>query len=172
MSENKIAMPPLIDRIEGGVTHWKRYEDVDFEIVGVFLSCHLVIEHYVEEFIRAYSPASFGWDGAGLTFGQKISLIAGLKNFQEPYTIPSVLKHFNSLRNKLSHDVRFVLTGEVLLPEVQFLKKVTAADIDLNFSDTKLVLQEFTSMVCVYFAAIITHCSEQKHKGLNGVWKL
>lgn len=175
MEGKKLNLPPLIEKFEDGKAKWKRFDGIDFEVIGFFLSCHLVIEHYLDEFLVAYSPAPFGWDSANLTFGQKVSLISTLKQFPEPYNIPSVLKHFNSLRNKLSHNVKFVVSIDALLPEIQFLQKVAppeTSDLLTELTDIKSVLHSFTGMVCVYFASAITHCAEQRHNGLNGVWKL
>lgn len=173
--EKKLNLPPLLEKFENGKAKWKRFDEIDFEVIGFFLSCHLVIEHYLDEFLVAYSPAPFGWDSANLTFGQKVSLISTLKQFPEPYTIPFVLKHSNSLRNKLSHNVKFVVSIEALLPEIQFLQKITPPETSASptsLTDIKSVLHGFTGMVCVYFASAITHCAEQRHNGLNGVWKL
>ncbi|MFJ3153558.1 hypothetical protein ACIPIX_05375 [Pseudomonas protegens] len=171
----KLNLPPLLENFEDGKAKWKRFDEIDFEVIGFFLSCHLVIEHYLDEFLVAYSPAPFDWDSANLNFGQKVSLISTLKQFPEPYTIPSALKHFNSLRNKLSHNVKFVVSIEVLLPEIQFLQKIISREkstVLMDLTDIKSVLDTFTGMVCVYFASAITHCAEQKHNGMNGVWKL
>ena len=175
MENPQLHLPPLLEGFEDGKAKWKRFDEIDFEVIGFFLSCHLVIEHYLDEFLVAYSPAPFDWDSANLTFGQKVSLISTLKQFPEPYIIPAVLKHFNSLRNKLSHNVKFVVSIDVLLPEIQFLQKITAREKLTAFdelTDIKSVLDKFTGMVCVYLASAITHCAEQKHNGLNGVWKL
>lgn len=171
MKKRKIRLPPLLEKFEDGKAKWKSFSDVDFELVGLFLSCHLIIEHYLEEFLSAYSPAPFNWEGANLTFGQKVSLVSDLKQFPEPWSIPAALKHFNSIRNKLSHDVAFVLSMDILLPEVQFLGKISERKNLPVLDDVRAVLDEFTTMVCIYLASAITHCAEQKHKGLNGVWK-
>lgn len=172
MKHQKLNLPPLLEKFEGGDAKWKGFDEIDFEVVGFFLSCHLVIEHYLDEFLVAYSPAPFDWESANLTFGQKVSLISKLKQFPEPYTIPAVLKHFNSLRNKLSHNVKFVVSMDILLPEIQFLQKITKGEHVKSLTDVAQVLDLFTGMVCVYFASAITHCVEQRHKGLNGVWKI
>lgn len=172
MRKTDLRLPPLLEKSEGGEVKWKTFEDIDFEVVGIFLSCHLIIEHYIDAFLESYSPAPFDWNSANLTFAQKISLISGLKQFPEPYTIPSVLKHFNSIRNKLSHNVSFVLSVEALLPETQFLQKISSRVGLSDLDSVKAILDEFTSMVCVYFASAITHCIDQRHRGLNGVWRL
>jgi len=170
--EAKIHLPPLIESFDNGQAKWKAFDSVDFELVGLFLSCHLVIEHYMDEFLEAYSPAPFDWESAKLTFAQKVSLISGLKQFPEPFTIPAVLKHFNSIRNKLSHSVTYKLSSADLLPEIQFLGKANKEKLKYQDFDVKKILEHFTSIVCVYFASAITHCAEQRHNGLNGVWKL
>ncbi|MDP9557811.1 UNVERIFIED_ORG: hypothetical protein J2W65_003459 [Pseudomonas parafulva] len=167
-----IALPPLVEGFENGKAKWKSFDEVDFEVVGIFLSCHLVIEHYVDEFICAYSPAPFGWRDAKLTFAQKLGLISGLNNFPEPFTVPAVLKHFNSVRNRLSHRVDYRLTLKDLGPEIEYLQKTTKGNLPENGAGVKQVLECFASMICVYFASAITHCAEQKHNGMNGAWKL
>lgn len=172
MEDGSFRLPPLLERFENGQAIWKGFEGVDFEIIGLFLSSHLIVEHYLDEYLAAYSPAPFSWEAAKLTFGQKVALISNLKQFPEPWVIPATLKHFNSLRNKLSHDVSFVLSAEVLLPEVQFLQKVSSREGLGDLDAPAKIIQEFASLVCVYLASAITYCAEQKHNGQNGRWKL
>ncbi|WP_122523569.1 hypothetical protein [Pseudomonas viridiflava] len=172
MEDNSFALPPLLERFENGQAVWKSFKGVDFELIGLFLSSHLIVEHYLDEYLAAYSPAPFNWGAAKLTFGQKVALLSGLKQFPEPWVIPAALKHFNSLRNKLSHDVNFVLSVEVLLPEVQFLRKISRREGLVDLDVPAKIIQEFASFVCVYLASAITYCAEQKHNGLNGQWTL
>ena len=58
-----------------GKVAWKRIEGVDFEFLGYFLSCHLIIEYYLEQYLRTKYP-ELGWEGSRLTFAQKISLLS------------------------------------------------------------------------------------------------
>jgi len=154
MFNGKMTLPPLLISFDGDV-RWEEFDSVDFESVGLFLSCHLLIEHYLDAYLVSGSTSHFDWRGAGLTFGQKVSLLSGDGKFKEPYTIPASLKHFNSIRNKLSHNVNFKLTLEVLLPEIQFVNKVDKNKIFEN-QNVGIVLQLFTSVVCAFLAGAIT----------------
>ncbi|WP_313338979.1 hypothetical protein [Stutzerimonas nitrititolerans] len=166
------GLPPLLSGIKDGKTKWQQLDNVDFEKIGHFLSSHLVIEHYMEKYISAYSPAPFNWEGAGLTFNQKIILMSGLKHFPEPFNIPPVLKHLNSVRNKLSHKIDFELSDEHLLPIRQFISKTTKPEAGLSDGDFESTLSTFTMLVCAYFASAITYCEEQKANNRNGNWVL
>lgn len=165
-------LPPLLAGIKDGKAQWQRIDNLDVARIGHFLSCHLIIEHYIEKFICAYSPAPFNWEAAGLSFNQKLNLISELKQFPEPYNIPPVLKHLNTVRNKLSHRVGFELSDEHLLPIKTFLNKVNNSESNASPSNFESTLDTFTMLVCTYFASAITYCEEQKACNKNGNWVL
>ena len=64
--------------IANGSVTWQRIEGLDYGVLGYFLSCHLIIEHYLEQYLKVRYP-SLDWDAARLTFGHKISLLSQLK---------------------------------------------------------------------------------------------
>ncbi|MDF0376618.1 hypothetical protein [Methylophilus sp. YYY-1] len=148
-------MPPLVGEIADGKVTWLRLDSIDYESLGYFLSCHLIIEHYLDHFIATYMPTKFDWEGAKLTFGQKASLISTLE-FPEPYNLPPTIKYLNSLRNKFSHDVTFILTEQELLPIRQFVEKCTEKKLGAQFNIHDL-LNTYTGIVCAYFASSISH---------------
>ena len=173
MAHNEVyKLPGLLQSSVTGEASWKRLGDIDFEVVGQFLSCHLVIDYYMGEFLIAFSLAPFNWEGAKLTLGQKVSLISGLQSFPESYSVPAILKYFNSLRNKMSHDVDFRVSLDVFLPEIEFLNRLNVSDPPLQLESIVEVLGQFTSSISILFATLISHCSEQKRNGHNGEWML
>ena len=98
------SLPPLVGGFQDGNVTWDRIESVDYDILGYLLSCHLIIEHYIDNFLVTYPGAPFSWGSARLTFSQKISLISGL-SFPEPYNLPPVIKHLNNVRNRFGHNI-------------------------------------------------------------------
>jgi hypothetical protein len=55
----RTALPPLVGSIQDGNVTWQRLENLDYELLGYFLSCHLIIEHYLDEYpSSSYLPKS------------------------------------------------------------------------------------------------------------------
>ncbi|MGP1665363.1 MAG: hypothetical protein ACTS5I_05515, partial [Rhodanobacter sp.] len=119
---SKHSLPPLVGGFSDGKVTWQRIESVDYDTLGYLLSCHLIIEHYLDHFLATYPNAPFGWENAKLTFSQKVALISKLP-FPEPYNLPPVIKHLNSLRNRFGHNINTTLSEKDLRPFCQFLGK-------------------------------------------------
>lgn len=145
-------LPPRVGAIADGSVTWQPLGDIDYDILGYFLSCHLIIEHYLEEYLKASYP-SLDWDAAKPTFGQLASLLTTEK-FPAKYNAVQEIKYMNSLRNKLSHNVEFKITDAELLPFKQYISKISGKR-ELVPGDPKHLLSVFTSLVCVYFAGNI-----------------
>lgn len=152
----KHGLPPLVGGFAGGKVTWQRLESIDYDTLGYLLSCHLIIEHYLDHFTATYENTPFEWEGAKLTFGQKISLISKLPIFNEPYNLPPTIKHLNSLRNKFSHKISTKLTEEDLLPFRQFIAKCTKNEAEIP-TDTQNLLSLYTSIVCAYLGSMISY---------------
>ena len=52
----KLGLPPKVGEIANGSVTWEGLEDFDYELSGYFLSCHLVIEHYMQEYLKIVTP--------------------------------------------------------------------------------------------------------------------
>lgn len=142
----------VADITDGSVT-WQRLEGLDYEVLGYFLSCHLIIEHYLDEFLKICHP-SLDWDAARHTFGQKVALLSNFRVSEQYDCIPAI-KHLNSLRNKLSHDIEFKIDTQSLLPLSQYLQKATEGKKEIP-TEPKALLNDFTTMTCVLFAGYIS----------------
>jgi hypothetical protein len=156
----KHGLPPLVGGFTDGKVTWQRIETVDYDTLGYLLSCHLIIEHYLDNYLETRASASFGWQEAKLTFGQKISLVSKLP-FPEPYDFSPAIKHLNSLRNKFSHNISATVSDKDLLPFRHCLEKCTKGECELP-TDVKDLLSLFTIMVCAFFAGSITSHAELK----------
>ncbi|KAA8983346.1 hypothetical protein [Halospina sp. K52047b] len=153
----KYPLPPLVGGFDNGKVTWQSIESVNYDELGYLLSCHLIIEHYLDNFLATYPAAPFGWGAAKLTFSQKVALISEL-SFPEPYNIPPVIKYLNKLRNRFSHNINKSLTGADLLPISRFVDKCMAEG-ERNEDPPKEpreVLHFFTLIVCSYFASAIS----------------
>jgi hypothetical protein len=148
----KPGLPPLIGAIHNGNVTWQGIEGVDFELLGYFLSCHLVIEHYMDEFLKATYP-KLTWDAAKPTFGQKIALLTDMDLPDRFNCIPPI-KHMNAIRNKLSHRIEFKIDAKALLPLLQYLQKVS--EEKLQPSTPRDVLEHFTTICCATFGGNIS----------------
>lgn len=152
------GLPPLVKSIRNGDVTWQRLENLDYELLGYFLSCHLIIEHYFDEYLKTRYP-KLDWDASKQTFGQKVALLSA-DNYPEKYNSIPAIKHLNSLRNKLSHNIDFKITETDLMPLSQYLKKCCGPDLEHPVG-AKEILDLFTSMVCVWFASGISATAEQ-----------
>ena len=159
-------LPPLIGRIAEGRVTWQRLQSIDYDMLGCILSCHLIVEHYLDHLIVASSKAPFDWDSARLTFAQKVSLIS--KMFKDPYNLPPTMKHLNSLRNKFSHNVNSQLAEEDMLPFRQFVEKLLSGRPTPK--DRKELLHLFTNFACAYLGGFIASSHAVKfRKGSRSV---
>lgn len=160
---NKFSLPPLLKEIAQGNVTWRRIEGLDYNALGYFLFCHLVIEHYLDGYLKVYYPR-LNWESARLTFSQKVLLLSRLDPPERFNFIPAI-RHMNSLRNKLSHNIDFKIEGSDLLPMSQFLAKAVKDEGELPTEQNE-ILQLFTVLVCAYLGGAITRrLSEGKLHG-------
>jgi hypothetical protein len=146
-------LPPLVGKIIDGSITWQRLDKINYEVLGYFLSCHLIIEHYLDEYLKISYP-SLDWDAARHTFSQKVALLSNFK-ISEKYDCIPALKHLNSLRNKLSHNIAFKIETKHLLPLSRYLTKACDNRSDLP-KDTEGILRLFTLLTCSLFGGTIT----------------
>lgn len=153
------SLPPRVGAIKNGSITWHRLEAIDYQTLGYFLSCHLIVEHYLDEYLRIEYP-TLDWEVARLTFGQKVAMLSSFKISDRYDCIPSI-KHMNALRNKLSHKIDFKITEQDLLPLIQYLEKVYEGQ-DKIPTEPREILSQYTTMTCVLFAGYIS--SKARHE--------
>ncbi|MNH28412.1 hypothetical protein D3C79_885760 [compost metagenome] len=145
-------LPPLVKGFDGPTVEWQRLEDVNFEFLGYLLSCHLVIEHYLDEVIMTLGT-SLNWESAKLTFSQKLALFPQELLPGNFNPIPAI-KHLNSIRNKIALNIRSRPEDLNLLPIKDYLSANYRDAMDVPSGAIEL-LEEFTSIVCSCFAGWI-----------------
>ena len=144
-------LPPMFDSVKDGSVVWKRVADIDHELLGYFLTCHLLIEHYLDEYLKATMP-QLDWAKSRLTFGQRVNLLTWevLVNERKYDPIPAI-KHMNSLRNKISHKLEIKLDVEALQPLRDYLRELTSPNP--MPADPKELLSMFVGTCCATFAS-------------------
>lgn len=143
------SLPPVVGGVEGNHLKLEKLEDVDFEFLGYLLSCHLVVEHYLDEFLMTLGTR-LRWEGARLTFSQKASLFPP-SVFPRGVETVAAIKHLNSLRNKVAHNLKARAADLDLQPFRSFLAAAYEGRQEVP-SEPLAVLEEFTSLVCSGFA--------------------
>ena len=138
---------------------WKRVDGVDVEFIGAFLTAHLSLEKYISDYLRLRYP-SLSWDDAKLTFSQKISLIQN-EQAKAPYNeIYIRIKDFNSIRNKISHELNYRITDKEKNKFIDFYVKITKSTQskpEINLDNTVDLLNFFVMITQSYFASLISH---------------
>ncbi|MFR0676012.1 hypothetical protein ACLUUI_20305 [Enterobacterales bacterium AW_CKDN230030176-1A_HGKHYDSX7] len=154
-------LPPMFNGVKDGSVVWKRIADIDHELLGYFLTCHLLIEHYMDEYLKATLP-QLDWEKPRLTFGQRINLLKWevLINDKKYDPIPAI-KHMNTLRNKISHRLEIKLDMEALLPLLEYMQKVSHPNPYKLPIEPKELLEAFVGTCCATFAS---HLAFQYHR--------
>ena len=138
--------------VEDGSVVWKRIVDIDHGLLGYFLTCHLVIEHYMDEYLKV-TIRGLDWDKAKLTFGQRVNLLKWDSVVRDKRFDPiPAIKHMNTLRNKISHQLEIKLDAESLQPLADYMKGIGTANFELP-SDPKKLLEVFVNTCCATFAS-------------------
>ncbi|MBW8744031.1 MAG: hypothetical protein JF628_06760 [Sphingomonas sp.] len=103
------------------------HKNVDFAFMGYLLACHLLIEHYLDEFLESRAP-DLTWDGPRLTFSQKAALFPHAL-FPNGDEVIAAVRHINALRNKLAHRPETQPDEFDYLPLIRFLEKSKAEEV-------------------------------------------
>lgn len=149
--------------VENGSIVWKRIADIDHVLLGYFLTCHLVIEHYMDEYLKATIP-QLDWEKSKLTFGQRMNLLKWEVLVSEKRFDPiPAIKHMNTLRNKISHRLEIKLDAEALLPLADYIKGFSSQPHQVP-SEPKELLQMFVGTCCATFASHLSFQHRQYPK--------
>lgn len=141
-------LPPML-ATENGKRTLKSLRDIDFDLMGYLLSCHLIVEHYTDEFLKVHNP-DLDWDTARLRFEQRIALLSKC-DIEKEFNPLAVIKHLNTLRNRFAHRINYSLSNEDLLPFVHYLERINSAASSpkqLPWKTPKEILHITTSIIC------------------------
>lgn len=113
-----------MDNIERDCTDFNaRYGEIvraDTSAMSVILRAHLIVEHFIDEYLSKAHPGIQDWEGARLTFAQKQALI------DHPQSVIAMLLPgigaLNRARNKLAHTLDASLAEGDLQPMEHFIR--------------------------------------------------
>lgn len=162
-TEDFFGLPPMFGPIEDGERTWVSIGNVDYDLLGYVLSCHLIIEHYMDAYLKALY-GRLAWDAAKLSFGQRVALLTTW-NIEKPFNPIQEIKHLNSLRNRLGHQLDYRLTDEDMLPFAYFLKGVhehSSPGSTWKPRAAKSTLAQFTNLVAAMFAGSVSY-TDRRH---------
>lgn len=138
---------------------WKTVDGVDVEFIGAFLTAHLSLEKYITDYLQLKYPNLY-WDGARLTFSQKIALLQN-EQANPPYNEIFIrIKDFNNIRNKISHNLNYHLCEKDTSKFLDFYKKIKGDDDQEDFIDQgnpAELIGFFVMITKAYFASGISH---------------
>ncbi|MBU7442161.1 hypothetical protein [Paraburkholderia fungorum] len=138
-------LPPVVAGVDGNVLKLKTLEDIDFEFLGYLLTCHLVIEHHLDEFLATLGTR-LRWDAAKLTFSQKLALFP-VEIFPRGGEMVAAIKHPNGLRNKVAHSIKARGVDLNYKPLSDFLRLAYDGKRDVP-TEPIAILEDFSSLVC------------------------
>lgn len=119
----------------------------DDHAVSVILRCHLIIEHFIDEYLRAANPAITTWDRLRLSMHQKLVLADNPRSVFQ-VLMPS-LRALNTLRNKVAHRLEATFESDDIAPIRElmtlWLKAAGKAPDQLDDIELLLVFTEHAS---------------------------
>lgn len=83
---------------------YRQFLERDDAAVATVLRCHLVVEHFLDTYLRAANPIILHWDEARLTFVQKLSLADN--PLSSINMLMPGLKCLNKIRNRVAHQLQ------------------------------------------------------------------
>lgn len=160
-----LNLPPMLKASSDGKMAWQHLDELDFDLVGYFLSCHLMVEHYMNVFLQAHFPElDWGSKEAKMTFAQRAALLTKWgANAAKPRDPVPVIKHLNALRNRFGHRLDYTPSEKDMLPFLHYLQSIEPGE-ELKGLDIKELLHLAMWGCC---ASLVISVGELTHKALT-----
>lgn len=135
--------------------------------LGIVLKCHLILEYYMDMFLKTAYPTISQWDKTRFTFSQKLELLNSDKTTLQFHY--QAIKCLNTIRNKFSHKLSYSLVENDCLPIKSALEPWYTALQKPMPNDLPKLIEEFTVWICGNINIIITAINRHsKDFGLPG----
>lgn len=105
-----------------------RYESLirsDSSTMSLVLRCHLVVEHFMDEYLLYAHPGIEKWREARLSFAQKIAIIDNPRT--SAWLMVPGIRALNRARNKMAHTLTDEISEAHLLPMEELVASWHAA---------------------------------------------
>jgi hypothetical protein len=101
------ALGTQLKKIHAAINHstelWDLLtKDLDTQLIGAILLDHLIVEHYMDDYIKYFLPKQFEMESAGLSFSQKMKLLKNDPLFTSGQLNEGVIA-MNAIRNGIAH---------------------------------------------------------------------
>lgn len=93
---------------------WVSFWDRNADHLGTLLICHLIVEHYIDEWLEAANPGMKPVGETRLSFAQKMELLDGVEATVQ-WLLPGI-RRLNRIRNQLAHNLEAAISDDDLKP--------------------------------------------------------
>ena len=137
--------------------------------LGTVLKCHLIIEYYIDLYLRVAYPTVLNWEKTRLTFNQKLELI---NNHRTPLGMYyDSIKCLNKIRNKFSHQILYVIQSNDYR-EIEDIMTVWKNAFNEPVPKGLELIESFTVWICGSINNMINGINKHaKDSGLPGYLK-
>jgi len=135
-------------------------------MIGKILHCHLLIEHYMTDYLKIAHPAISNWKELRLNFDRKLIMANDERTSFRRFG--KGIKALNIIRNRYAHNLDSHITEEDLKPIRDFMEDWKEAGRPLDNPED--LIEAFTIIVCGFLHSMtkaITRCGD----GLTGFFK-
>jgi len=168
MRRLKPHWPEILAHFEAENDRFKALVARDHDLLGRVLKCHLVIEHYINQFLREHYRIS-DLDEVRLSFFQKAKLLPSSES-SAAFVKPGILE-LNSIRNKFGHRINASIANRDLNAINEVLR---IARRGTKFPGAIEKIEAFTTIACTFLVipppalrqAFVEAFSEVKVRGL------
>jgi len=123
----------------------------DHDTRGKILKQHLIIEHFINEYIKYHYSDVKDLDGLlVMHFYKKMMLF---KKEEVDKVTFDALKEFNSIRNKYSHDISFEVNKKDISNILLYLKSSEFKNRDNENKEIVNILEDFTFSICGFIGS-------------------
>ena len=132
--------------------------------LGSILKCHLIIEYFIDNYLKAAYPTILNWQSSRLTFSQKLELI---NNSNTPIGMYyQAIKCLNSIRNKFSHKISYTIDKKDY-KEIEEIMTIWKNALSEPVPEGMALIENFTLWVCGNINGMINGIDRQtKNLGL------
>lgn len=149
------------------VEEFRRLSTIDEVTTGRILRCHLLIEHYINEYLAAAYPTIVNWDKLRLGFEQKFQMSNNNNQPSKLYYDGIIL--INKIRNKLAHNLYVDLQSYDLQPLIKVIEPVYLRS-KRKIPENIELIEAFTDHTCFWLALSTKQISNNFSKlGLAGI---
>lgn len=117
----------------------------EIDELGRVLKCHLIVEHYLDNYLSVAFPSIDNWDNARLTFSQKLELTQNKRTIFS-YYYPAI-KNLNLLRNTFSHKLDYSINSKDC-QEIEKIMQIWNKALDKPLPKGIYLIENFTLFIC------------------------